>query len=104
MKLRMDGFAVHQASDATTANVIFKRARPGVVCIDNRLPDASGSQLAGYFVATGAVVILLTNDQLSYEQPPPGVARSLLKSRTTPSALSSAITDALKTRGASEVS
>ena len=91
MKLRMDGFTVHQAADATTARVIFERARPKVVCVDTRLPDVSGVHAAELFVQAGALVILLTNDQDSYEQPPEGVARSLLKARTTPTQLSSAI-------------
>jgi DNA-binding NtrC family response regulator len=99
MKLRMDGFTVHQASDATTAEVIFRRARPGVVCLDNRLPDATGAQLAGQLIGAGAQVILLTNDQAVFEEPPPQVVRALLKSRTTPAALSAAIAEVLRESG-----
>jgi hypothetical protein len=39
----------------------------------------------------GPPVVLLTNDQAAYEQPPPGVARALIKARTTPAQLSDAI-------------
>jgi DNA-binding NtrC family response regulator len=91
MKLRMDGFTVHQAADATTARVIFDRAKPKVVCVDTRLPDVSGVKAAELFIRSGALVILLTNDQESYERPPQGVVRSLLKARTTPGDLSQAI-------------
>ena len=91
MKLRMDGYTVHLAADCTTADVIFERASPQVVCVDTRLPDSSGRGSAERFAGAGAIVLLLTNDQDSYENPPPGVARSLLKSRTSPAQLSSAI-------------
>ena len=91
MKLRMDGFTVHQAADATTARVIFDHARPKVVCVDTRLPDVSGVKAAELFIRAGAVVILLTNDQDSFERPPQGCARSLLKARTTPADLSQSI-------------
>ncbi|HEY8641814.1 MAG TPA: response regulator [Candidatus Dormibacteraeota bacterium] len=91
MKLRMDGYAVHLAADATAADVIFQQASPQVVCVDSRLPDSSGRGTAERFAGAGAIVLLLTNDQESYENPPPGVARSLLKSRTNPGQLSYAI-------------
>jgi hypothetical protein len=42
-------------------------------------------------VKAGATVILLTNDQDAYDQPPPGAANTLLKSRTTPAELSRSI-------------
>ncbi len=87
----MDGFTVHQASDGTTADVIFERTRPHAVCVDQRLPDGSGSVLARRFARAGAIVVLLTNDQESFERPPAGVARALLKSRTNPVQLSAAI-------------
>jgi len=91
MKLRMDGYAVHLAADATTADVIFQQASPEVVCVDSRLPDSSGRGTAERFAEAGAIVLLLTNDQESYENPPRGVGRSLLKSRTNPGQLSDAI-------------
>jgi len=95
MKLRMDGYAVHLAADATTADVIFEQASPLVVCVDSRLPGGSGRGTAERFAGAGAIVLLLTNDQDSYENPPPGVARSLLKSRTNPGQLSNAISQLL---------
>jgi DNA-binding response OmpR family regulator len=93
----MDGFAVHHAGDATTADIIFERAHPTVVCVDTRLPDASGRGTAERYAASGAIVVLLTNDQDSYEHPPTGVASSLLKSRTNPGQLSIAIRDLVRT-------
>lgn len=91
LKLRMDGYAVHQAADATTAAVIVERTHPDVICVDTRLPDRSGAEAASSFASGGSTVILLTNDQDSFEWPPPGVALALLKSRTTPRQLSAAI-------------
>jgi two-component system OmpR family response regulator len=91
LKLRLDGYLVHLAADGATAEVIFDRARPQVVCVDTRLPDASGRSFAPRFATAGAHVILLTNDQRSFEEPPAGVARAMLKARTSPSQLSAAI-------------
>lgn len=91
LKLRLDGYTVHHAADGTTADLIFERARPDVICVDTRLPDGSGEDVAARFIDSGATVILLTNDQTSFEHPPAGVAGALLKSRTNPGQLSSAI-------------
>src|SRR5690348_1198018 len=91
MKLRMDGFSVHLAADGTTADLIFDRAAPQVVCVDTRLPGESGRGRAERYAGAGAIVLLLTNDQESFDHPPPGVARSLLKSRTNPGQLSAII-------------
>ena len=91
LKLRLDGYTVHHASDATTADVIFVRAKPNVVCVDARLPDANGVDVAQRFADAGAIVLLLTNDQESFEKPPVGVTKALLKSRTNPGQLSEAI-------------
>jgi len=91
LKLRLDGYLVHLAADGATAEVIFERTRPQVVCVDTRLPNASGRQFASRFADAGAQDILLTNDQGSFEAPPPGVTRSMLKSRTSPSQLSDTI-------------
>ena len=91
LKLRLDGYLVHLAADGATAEVIFDRARPQVVCVDTRLPDASGRSFAPRFAMAGAHVIMLTNDQGSFEQPPPGVSLAMLKSRTSPGQLSAAI-------------
>lgn len=95
IRLRMEGFTVHRASDAATAQVIFRRVAPAVVCMDNRLPDASGAAIAESLISSGATVILLTNDQRSLEHPPLGVARTLLKSRTTPTLLTKTIEEIL---------
>lgn len=86
--LRMSGYRVDIAADAATAQVMFDRSRPDVVCVDSRLPDGSGSTLASILVGRGSGVILLTNDQDSYEKPPAGIDRALLKWRTTPAELS----------------
>jgi DNA-binding response OmpR family regulator len=91
MKLRMDGFSVHLAADGTTADLIFERAAPQVVCVDSRLPGESGRGRAERYAGAGAIVLLLTNDQESFEHPPRGVVRSLLKSRTNPGQLSATI-------------
>jgi two-component system, OmpR family, response regulator MtrA len=101
LKLRLDGYRVHHASDGTTADVIFRAAHPHVVCVDHRLPDVRGTHCAERFAAQGAIVFLLTNDQESFERPPRGVARSLLKSRTNPGQLSAAIREVVKAGGAS---
>ena len=89
--LRMSGYRVDIAADAATAQVMFDRARPDVVCVDSRLPDFSGRTLASILVGRGSAVILLTNDQESYERPPAGINRALLKWRTTPADLAAEI-------------
>ncbi|HEX6547550.1 MAG TPA: hypothetical protein VF134_02270 [Candidatus Dormibacteraeota bacterium] len=91
LKLRLDGFAVHHAADGATADVIFDRARPTVVCVDGRLPGMSPRDSARRYAARGAIVVLLTNDQQSFERPPIEASLSLLKSRTNPAQLSAAI-------------
>lgn len=101
MRLTLDGFTVHHVADGTTAQVIYERARPGVVCVDARLPDGSGTTTVGLLAAQGACVILLTNDQGCYETPPPGVLLALLKARTSPSELSRAITQLMSARSGS---
>ena len=98
LKLRLDGYAVHIAGDGTTADVIFERTRPAVVCVDSRLPDRPGAGIASRFAEAGAIVVLLTNDQDLFEQPPAGIALSLLKSRTNPGQLSAKITGLVGTR------
>ncbi|MGH7903617.1 MAG: response regulator [Candidatus Dormibacteraceae bacterium] len=98
LQLRMDGFAVHHAADATTAEVIYERTRPDVVCVDSRLPDRAGTEVAAAFARSGATVILFTNDQECYESPPAGIALALLKSRTVPRELSGVITRLVRER------
>lgn len=95
LKLRIDGYVVHHAADSTTAQLIFETTAPQVVCCDTRLPDGAGLETARSFARRDALVILLTNDQDSYEAPPPGVARALLKSRTSPAQLSATISSLL---------
>jgi CheY-like chemotaxis protein len=88
----MDGYSVTIANDETAAETAFRAARPRVVCVDARLPGGGGMRLAEHLAATGGPpIVLLTNDQAAYERPPPGVARALIKARTTPAQLSDAI-------------
>lgn len=96
-KLRVDGHSVSIATDSTSADLIFERTRPDVVVVDVRLPDGAGAVLAERFCQCGATVILFTNDQYSFENPPSGVARSLLKSRTSPAQLSEAVKNVART-------
>jgi len=92
-KLRLDGFAVTIAGDSKTADSAFWRERPAVVCLDEWLPRGAGTALAERFAAAGASIVLFTNDQTRYEQPPDCVCRSLLKARTNPSQLSATISE-----------
>jgi DNA-binding NtrC family response regulator len=91
LKLRMDGYRVTVASDEASAEAAFRRERPGVVCVDARLPGGVGTRLAERLAMAGPPIVLLTNDQAAYERPPPGVARALIKARTTPTQLSDTI-------------
>ena len=91
LKLRMDGYRVTVASDEAAAEAAFRRERPGVVCVDARLPGGAGTRLAERLAAGGPPIVLLTNDQAAFERPPPGVARALIKARTSPTQLSVAI-------------
>jgi len=84
LKLRMDGYSVTIASDEAAAEEAFRVERPRVVCVDARLPGGGGLRLAEHLAVGGPPVVLLTNDQAAYERPPPGVARALIKARTTP--------------------
>jgi DNA-binding response OmpR family regulator len=91
IKLKMDGYRVDIANDVATAGLLFDRSQPDVVCVDSRLPDGSGRDVVDSLVGRGSAVVLLTNDQESYQRPPAGVAAALLKWKTTPAALSAAI-------------
>ena len=92
LKLRMDGYRVTVAGDEAAAEAAFRAERPHVVCVDARLPGGGGRRLAERLAAAGGPpVVLLTNDQAAYERPPRGVARALIKARTTPAQLSEAI-------------
>lgn len=98
LRLRLDGFAVAVAVDSASATRSFERERPDVVCLDMRLPCGGGAELAASFSAAGASVVLFTNDQSSYERPPPGVCLALLKARTNPAQLSTTIKELASSR------
>jgi DNA-binding response OmpR family regulator len=91
-KLRLDGYRVTVASDEVAAEAAFQAERPRVVCVDARLPGGGGRRLAERLAALGGPpIVLLTNDQAAFERPPRGVARALIKARTTPAQLSDTI-------------
>lgn len=85
--LRQRGFTVHIATDAATARAINERAHPDVTCIDGRMINASGVNLARHLIDAGAQVVLFTNDQRLYDHPPAGVAGRLIKVNTRPADL-----------------
>jgi len=92
LKLRMDGNRVTVAGDEAAAEAAFEADQPRLVCVDVRLPGGGGRRLAERLAAAGGPpVVLLTNDQAAYERPPQGIARALIKARTTPAQLSEAI-------------
>jgi DNA-binding response OmpR family regulator len=92
LRLRLDGHTVEVAHDAPSAEQKFRQTAPRVVCVDHWLPGGPGTELASRLVDAGAAVILLTNDQVSFERPPAGV-RSLLKVHTEPGQLSQTISE-----------
>lgn len=96
LRLRLDGYSVEVAGDPTSARQAFWERRPAVVCLDERLPGGTGTELAERFAAAGARVVLFTNDQSCYERPPACFERSLLKARTNPSQLSAAISELIQ--------
>jgi CheY-like chemotaxis protein len=91
LKLRLDGHLVEVVADSASALAVFEANHPEVICVDLMLPDRPGGELAEQLAASGARVILLTNDEVGVGQPPSGVALALLKVRTPPSLLSAAI-------------
>jgi len=95
LKLRLDGHSVRVVADSSGARNVLRRERPDVVCLDVRLPDGSGDELAGRLAAAGTRVILFTNDEASFRHPPAGVALALLKAETSPSQLSARIVNLL---------
>lgn len=90
--LRLRGFAVHMASDATTARAICARTRPDVICIDGRM--ISGN-LARQLIDEGSRVVIFTNDQALYDHPPAGVAGRLIKVNTRPQELADRLLEIL---------
>jgi DNA-binding response OmpR family regulator len=91
LKLRLDGLSVVVAHGYRSALELFDRERPGVACVDHRLPDGPGAELGARLAAQGTPVILLTNDQETFQRPPAGVRQALLKARTSPAELSAAV-------------
>lgn len=98
LRLRLDGFVVAVAGDSASATRSFEQVQPDVVCLDMRLPCGRGAELAASFSAAGASVVLLTNDQTSYERPPPGVSLALLKANTKPAQLSTTLKNLVSSR------
>jgi DNA-binding response OmpR family regulator len=93
LKLRLDGHSVRVAADSASARECLSSEPPDVACLDVRLPDGSGDELAGSLVRAGVKVILFTNDDARLQHPPAGVTLALLKARTSPSQLSAAIAE-----------
>jgi len=93
--LRQRGFTVHLATDAATARAINERARPNVTCIDGRMINESGANLARRLIDAGARVVLFTNDQALYDHPPAGLAGRLIKVNTRPAELADRLLEIL---------
>ena len=90
-RMRDAGLTVYEARGVREAMGIFERKRPEVACVDGRLPDGSGAELARELGLRGTRVILITNDQELYEDPPAGVAVAVLKINLSPAALAAAV-------------
>ena len=93
--LRQRGFTVHLATDAATARAINARAHPDVTCIDGRMINESGANLARRLIDAGAHVVLFTNDQALYDHPPAGIAGRLIKVNTRPADLADRLQEIL---------
>jgi len=93
--LRQRGFTVHLATDAATARAINERARPNITCIDGRMINESGANLARRLIDAGARVVLFTNDQALYDHPPAGLAGRLIKVNTRPAELADRLLEIL---------
>ena len=96
--LRQRGFAVHLASDATTARAICAHTRPDVICIDGRMINTSNAQLGRELVDAGHRVVIFTNDQHLYDNPPDGFAGRLIKVNTRPGDLADRLIEILERR------
>ncbi len=90
-QMRGRGLTVDQAGTVATAMAMFEAHPPAVACVDGRLPDGSGAEVAREFGLRGAKVIFITNDQRLYEEPPTAVALAVLKINVTPGALAAAV-------------
>lgn len=90
-KMREAGLTVLEARDVAEGMRIYELERPAIACIDGRLPDGSGADLAREIGLRGARVILVTNDQELYEDPPAGVEVAVLKISLSPAALAAAV-------------
>lgn len=90
-KLLAAGFSVHSAPDLAGARALVRQLRPDRACVDVRLPDGSGIELALELEAAGTPTILLTNDQQVVDDPPEGVSSVLLKISTPPAELARAL-------------
>ena len=96
-KLLAAGFGVHSAPDVAGARELFRQHAPDRACVDVRLPDGSGVDLARELEAGGTRTILLTNDQEVVDHPPEGVTAVLLKIATPPGELALALDRLLAT-------
>ncbi|MEP7105030.1 MAG: response regulator [Chloroflexota bacterium] len=96
--LRLRGFAVHLASDATTARAICAHTRPDVICIDGRMMNSSSAHLGSDLVDAGHQVVIFTNDQHLYDHPPGGFAGRLIKVNTRPGDLADRLIEILERR------
>ncbi len=90
-RMREIGLTVCEASGVVEAMRIYERELPRIACVDGRLPDGSGADFAREIALRGARVILITNDQELYEDPPAGVELAVLKINLSPIALAAAI-------------
>lgn len=89
--MRKRGLTVDHAHSLASARVIVSQVRPAIACVDGRLPDGLGVDLAESLMAMGARVIILTNDQELHDNPPAGVDVAMIKALLSPQALASAI-------------
>lgn len=90
-RMREAGLLVYEARGVREAIKIYEKRRPGIACVDGRLPDGSGADLAREIGLRGTRVILITNDQDLYEDPPAGVELAVLKINLSPAALAAAV-------------
>ncbi len=90
-EMRQLGLLVQEAGGVRAALSLIDEQMPKVACVDGRLPDGSGADLAREIALRGGRVILMTNDQELYEDPPAGVEVAVLKISLSPAALAVAV-------------